>query len=360
MAGWTWYGVGGWLLALAGVVALLLFVFGRRVVVRRHPRCAACGYRLDGLQTDADPARCPECGRMARPGEAFTLGRKRRVAIVGVALLVAGLLLPSVPTVRAQGWLAALPMGIQVRALPYSDSGAHWGRVLQAGVSQQLTAGQLRRTRAALLDRLASPDGDPTPALEAVLTSGLQRPWSRQAGMDPLTPAELLEAARDGSARTRSFVGRLLQIDTVPTTPEEAALRRAGWRTASQHERVALLQAIAQYPAGVEDLAFIRSAFEADAWSAGLAISRSPVAPSVQALVSELLEHPDPNTRRGAVVACEGWLRDRNAKPPLELQRRLLTIVFSDPEPQVASLAARSIDNFSSELGAEIGESSLR
>ena len=55
------------------------------------------------------------------------------------------------------------------------------------------------------------------------------------------------------------------------------------------------------------------------------------------------------------MVACEGWLRDRNAKPPLELQRRLLTIVFSDPEPQVASLAARSIDNFSSELGAEIG-----
>lgn len=350
MAGWTWYLLGGWCLAAGGLGLVLLFVLGRRVLVRRAPRCVRCGYGLEGI----GDGPCPECGRLpGRPGEAYTLGRRRWVGLLGLVLLAGGLVLPSVPAVRGQGWLNALPLGAQARLLPYSDDPRLWMRVGVAVSNGELSPEVSESVRAKVLERLLDPGRDPT--LAAKIFDCFNPGWGSSAF--PFAREDLWRVASDGaSPAIRSVAARFLGVDQVPTR-EEASIRRRVWAEATPREQDGLLTAIAVTPVDDEDRELVRAAFESDPWRVGMGVSDDvrDGAEWLRGMLAEELAHPDAGVRRGGLQGFQRWMNDRDSKPPLDVQRRILAMAAGDPDPGVAGDAARMIDDMSAEMGEAIG-----
>ncbi len=354
MAGWNLYIAGGWLIAAAGLALVLVCVFGRRVLVRRVPRCVVCGYRLDGAPADLSPPPCPECGRPPRtPAEPYALGRRRWIGLLGTVLLAAGLLLPTIPVVRAQGWPAAMPIGIQARLLPHSDDERLWTRVAVAAADGRLSEAAAGTLCAEILSRMTDASRDPTPALGAfdhVM-------HSRATAVAPLDRESLLRILAAGAPAARARAVRHVG-GQAPPLGEEISLRRQAWRAASGNERRELLEWFVLHPADTEDLAIIRAAFEAEPWRTASNLGRimRVASPVSHGLMLELLGHQDPRVREGAVMVFEDWLGERDDKPPREIQAALLRALTDDPHPGVVRMAHRSAEDLSEEFGPAIGE----
>jgi hypothetical protein len=237
MAGWNWYLGVGWLVGSIGLALLLLFVFGRRVLVRRIPRCVACGYRLDGGPADGS-ARCPECGRPPRsPAEPYAMGRRRWSGLLGIVLIMGGLVLANIPLVRSQGWPATLPLGVQARLLPYSDDERLWTRVAEAADDDRLSKSAGDRLRVAVLARMVDRNTDATPALRAfVLVMRSQSP-----DLKPYDRADLWRIVANGSPPAKRHAHSRVN-GRPPPQDQEVALRREAWRNAPVHERRDLLE----------------------------------------------------------------------------------------------------------------------
>lgn len=354
MAGWNLYIAGGWLMAAAGLVTIILYAFGRRVLVRRTPRCIACGYRLEGVPATDTPARCPECGRIPRGiAEPYALGRKRWIGLLGVFLLTAGLALPSVPVIRAQGWTAALPIGVQARLLPFSGDDRLWIRVAAAAELDRLSARAMGNLRAQVLARMVDPTINPTPAMGAF--DYVMR--SRNKGLPAYDREELLRILSSGAPAARSRA--LAHVGgRAPPQGEEITLRRDAWHAAPVAERWRLLEWFAMHPVDDEDLAIIRSTFETEPWRAASSVDRvlKDASPATHQLILELFDHPQPPVRQSALMVVEDWLRGRDNKPPKEIQAAVLRAGAQDPDPGVFRMAYRSMENLAVEFGPEIGE----
>lgn len=350
MAGWTWMALMGWAVCAFGGSLVLLWAFGNRVLVRARPRCVRCGYHLDGLPE----CPCPECGRRPRsPGEAFALGRRRWIGLAGGLVLLVGLVMPSIPAARAQGWPAALPIGWQARLMPHSDDARLWTRVAAAAEFGRLGPTASSAFKKRVLARMQDPDLDPTPALGAF---GYVM-HSRSPDLTRYTREELLRIALGGPPAARSATTSYLGGDPPPQG-EEIPLRREAWRAAAGPARRELLGWLVLHPAGDEDLAIIRQAFEVDPWQAAFATEkrlRSAPEP-VHALILDLFCHPEPGVRRAAVMACEDWFGEREDKPPLAFQEAFLAVAVGDPDASVADMAFRSVDDMSESMGPGIGQ----
>lgn len=355
MSGISWYLVPGWAAAMLGVGLILIGLLGRRILVRRSPRCVACGYRLDGVPVADRSVRCPECGRVPRTAaEPHALGRKPWMVAVGVLVLIAGMLLPSVPLGRAQGWRAVLPLDVQVRMLRLTDDADTWSRVAAASAAGGLSEGSNTRLRASVKERLLDPSRDPTPAVGA---AGILRRWTGSTRPELFDRDELARIAAEGAPPARSYAINELG-GMAPPTPEQAEQRRMAWPQAVGRDRYELLKWIARYPAGPQDLDILRAAFVADPWQTSMfamdeVIRFAP--PEVIGVVVGLLDDPDPQLRTAGVMCFEDWLSE-DEKPPLEIQRKILEVALNDPGARVMSTAARSIEDYSPELGPEISE----
>jgi hypothetical protein len=78
--------------------------------------------------------------------------------------------------------------------------------------------------------------------------------------------------------------------------------------------------------------------------------------PETHRVMLDLLRHPQPGVRRGALMALEEWMRERDDKPPLELQNAVFLIATEDPTFDVADFAGRSLENLSADFGPRLGE----
>lgn len=274
---------------------------------------------------------------------------------LGVLVLVIGLLMPLAPTARAQGWRAVLPLDLQVRLLRFTDDADTWSRVASASAAGGLTAEADARLRAGIKGRLLEPAQDATPAVQA---ARILRPWNRSGGSGLFDRDELARIAAEGAPPARSYAIAELG-GMVPPTPEQAEQRRRAWPQAAGRDRQTLLEWIMRHPAGQEDLEIIRAAFMADPWSTSIITDEKVVQaapPEVLAIVVGLLDDTNPQVRIAGVMCFEPWLRDRNDKPPLDVQRRILAVMLDDSNTRVVSRASRSIENLSPELGETIGE----
>lgn len=353
MTGWNLWMAGGWLIAAAGLCLVLLFVFGRRVLLRRTPRCVACAYRLDGIPAADGAVRCPECGRAARGvAEPYALGRRGWIGLLGVLLLTAGLALPSIPVVRAQGWSAVLPVGIQARIMPHSDDERLWTRVAEAADDGGLSPSAADRFRADVLARMVDRNADATPALRAFVL--VMR--SRIPELIPFDRADLWRIVANGSPTAKRQAHSHVN-GRPPPQGDEITLRREAWHGASGYERGELLEWIAMHPAGDEDLAIIRQAFENDPWRAASSVGGvlKDALPDTHRLMLDLIQHPQPEVRRGVVMALEDWMRERDVKPPLEIQNAIFLAATEDPDFGVVDFADRSLENLSEEFGPRLG-----
>ncbi len=352
MAGWNIFMGSGWLVAAAGLVMVLVFLSGRRLLVRRVPRCIACGYRLEGTPATEGIVRCPECGRVPLgPGEPYALGRKRWIGLLGAVLVLGGWVVAGVPVVRSQGWAALLPIGIQARLLGFSDDPNLWDRVASRAVERGDAAVE-DGLRLRVVERLRDADGDPAPAIRAMTVLGGRRYRSEPFR---LSSEELWLILEEGAPAARAFA--MEQLGVEPPTEELVALRRLAWADADIAQRKVLIDWLVQHPAGPEDLDLIRAAISQGdfgvAMGIGQQLAKSP--PEVAEAIAELFEHPEPRVRFMALFCFAQWLRDRDEQPPIDLQRRILALAV-DPDPDARSRAASMIEDMSPELVEPAGE----
>lgn len=200
---------------------------------------------------------------------------------------------------------------------------------------------------------MLDPDADPAPVFNAF--DYVMR--SRNVGLAPYTQEELLRIAASGKPAAKGRVGRLLNT-RLPPQGEEIELRRETWNATPASERWDQLGWFVLCPVGNEDLEIIRSAFEIDPWRASMITGRelkySPQA--VHELILSLCEHPDPRIRRGAVMSFEDWMRERNNKPPIEVQNAVFLVATQDADVRVSDYADRFLENLSPEFGPRLGE----
>lgn len=269
MTGWNLWMADGWLIAAAGLSLVLLFVFGRRVLLRRMPRCIAGGYRLDGIPAANGAVRCRECGRASGGlAEPYALGRKRWIGLLGVVLIVGGWTLASVPTARAHGWAPLVPAGLQVRLLDFSDDPDLWCRVATRatqGAAATRTEEPLRRR---VLGRMLDPDGDPTPAIQAMSILGSRSNLSAPM----LSPEDLARVLAEGAPQAKAYA--MEQLGRVPPSPELAALRRVAWDEATNAERKIFFDGLIPHPASTEDLELIHAALLNADFSIAMTVAR--------------------------------------------------------------------------------------
>ncbi len=117
--------IGGWALAAGGAALLLWAIVGDRSRGRR--RCRKCWYDMDTIAPVAGVWTCPECGKRAERGKLLLRPRRRwRWAVVAFLLVLAAYPAHSVPVIRRDGWLAAVPSLVLARFAPIDDDA--WSR----------------------------------------------------------------------------------------------------------------------------------------------------------------------------------------------------------------------------------------
>lgn len=124
----------------AGAALIAWGLLGDRSRGRR--RCPRCWYDLDAVPG----ATCPECGRAARNEREFHRTRRRwKLAILGLAVMAAGLAIAAVPAIRAGTWVRSVPTTALVWFFPAAieqieTPGRDW-----PGVAKQLLEETARR-----------------------------------------------------------------------------------------------------------------------------------------------------------------------------------------------------------------------
>ena len=108
--------LGSFVLAAVGGWLFMRGLFGHRRIVSKTRRCPRCRYDMTGRPGEMT---CAECGFTARFESQWYGGRRWLWPIVlGAAMLVSSLGLGSWPITRETGYLALLPVSVQVRVWP--------------------------------------------------------------------------------------------------------------------------------------------------------------------------------------------------------------------------------------------------
>lgn len=116
MTGAMVWNVVGWMLAAAGVVAVVLGLLWDRSKGRK--RCPSCWYDMQGVD-DGGGAKCPECGHGVKSERSLLRTRRWwRLVVVGVVLLLAAYPAGQYPLLRAGKWREAVPTWVIVYCWP--------------------------------------------------------------------------------------------------------------------------------------------------------------------------------------------------------------------------------------------------
>ncbi|MEM8757417.1 MAG: hypothetical protein AAGF47_06515 [Planctomycetota bacterium] len=119
-----WYWLGSVLLAAVGGWLGMRGFFGNRRIASLTRRCPRCKYDMTGRP---DAMTCAECGLTAKHESQWYGGRRWLWPIVlSGAMLVSSFALGSWPITRQTGYLALLPLRVQVEVWPTWTRFYHW------------------------------------------------------------------------------------------------------------------------------------------------------------------------------------------------------------------------------------------
>lgn len=249
------YGISGWIIAGIGVCLIIIGIFARRIVIRTSPQCAKCGYPLVDVPIQNGSVVCPECGRSpVGATETYTMRWRRLPIALGIVLFLGALILPMVPTMRTQGWTAALPMSVQIRMWATGDNRLRQ-RVITAFRNDKIMGSKRELLRSKLMAAFNDPN-TPKPIIESAIEY-LRYTFTKNELLDE---QDLASIASDETSNVRWLYMRYTKQYTVPQTPEMQEIRRSlAWDTTNEPAQRSAIEWLLKSPSDdEEDLETIR------------------------------------------------------------------------------------------------------
>ena len=361
--------VGGGVVGAAGLALLVWSLVGDRSHGRR---CRGCRYSMEGVPG----LRCPECGRLARSEtELRRRPRKRRRAMVGLALLLVGGLVAAQGEAnrRPTGWWSIVPESVLV--LGFWATGADGGvielneRLLGTPIlgsrlrvsKRHVAHWKLRMVagRALRMDRSPRSGGSASGYVAGVATRELLSWCLGHEAVASDLAADLLRSATPGDRSLGLWIGANFSIDALPDEPRIVDFLDSIASDPSAPDRDTAYVLLASVePVPTDRLKRATRACIREPHSLGpntswhhdlIAVVRARRAGSV-GWFAELLDDPDPIVRREAAYALR--LLGAHSKPALERLRTLR----DDPDEDVREVAALAIILIEAEIAEGDGQ----
>lgn len=339
----TWFTLLSFILTTIAAALLAAAIFAKRIISSRTPRCPNCKYPLTSIpHTHDDLPLCPECGREATSLiELHTLTKRKRLIPIALLLFIAALAAHLTPTIKSQGWYAALPMSLQINYWSTGDDQLR-ARIYSVHRDDKLTEPQRRALAQQIIEHYTT---NPNPHSYQIGT------YARATTKPPLLTEDhfatlLTHTINDGM---KQFIILTALSRHTPTTENLAQARRnLAWNPDTKTTQRTAIRWLIEAPALPDDAPLIRSAITETSdtafWEFHSHFDRAP-----QELIAEvlpLLDDPDPTVRTRVLLILDEWRREIRDHPDIEPQiaTHLVTLI-NDPNQRIQREATALIED---------------
>ena len=352
MYGLNLFDVLGWGLTLIGLGVTLLGLFARRIVVRSEPRCTKCRYELDPLAF-VEQTPCPECGTTPTSQSAlYTLGRSKKLILLGVALTIGSFVLSEVPRVRSQGWSSLLPTSIQVRLWQHGDTRLR-GRIFGAYKESKLSDTQLDMLRKQVVAELANPTNKPNLSYNVL---AYERSYNNKPPLIELD--DYAQAMRTAPDKTLQSLIHHLRESNTPPKGDILDVRRDLLDRESKTIQRLCWEWILKHPIDAEDERMIRAAFSSmddSDFHSHLMYNTDLASPELQQILIRMYRD-ESVLRRDRVIEAIGYIAFRsNGRIKLDDDMYRITLEnIHSKNPSIAHYAYGALDTVPESLLPEL------